>query len=265
MAEGKLVTDAPLRKIGRRRQTLTDLAYQELRDAILLRRLKPGDPLGLDQIAEQLGMSRTPVNLALSRLHAEGLVSYNEHLGFVVRALTAKELREIYDLRLMCELHAVATGLPEAKAEHIEEIANIQEQIASSTDWADTKAFLRFWELDGGFHSTIVRLSPSDLLQEWFGLLHYHIHGARLGLIAPHPRPFQQMLEEHGSIVAALRRRDVAEAQEALRRHIIRSRDVSLARLAALNDGATPESLFGSQRNQELHRPDFPPKASPET
>ncbi|MBI2942256.1 MAG: GntR family transcriptional regulator [Chloroflexi bacterium] len=230
-------SDGPVKRVGRKRQTLADLAYQELLEAILYRRLQPGEALGLDQLAGQLGMSRTPVNLALSRLHAEGLVSYGEHLGFVVRVLTAEELSSIYELRLLYELHAVATGLPEAPAEQIEQIAAIQGQIESSTDWVDPEAFRRFWELDGQFHRTIVRLSRNDLLQGYFERLHYHILGARLGLSARHEAPFQAMLREHAAIVAALRERDVPVAQEALRRHIIRSRDVSLSRLAALAEG----------------------------
>jgi DNA-binding GntR family transcriptional regulator len=208
-------------------------------EAIIFRRLKPGDPLGLDQLAEQLGMSRTPVNLALSRLHADGLASYNGHMGFVVRVLTARELRDIYDLRLVCELHAVEAGLPAVPASHIEEIATIHRLIESSTDWSSADAFRRFWDLDAQFHEAIVRLSDNAILMEWFSKLHYHIHAARLGLQAPQARPFHLMLQEHAAIVAALRQRDVPTTQEALRRHITRARDVSLARLAALADDAS--------------------------
>src|SRR5215203_3891728 len=95
------VANGPLLPVGASRGTLADVAYQQLLDAIIDGRLTPGDSLGLDQVASMLGMSRTPVNLALSRLHAERLVSYRNHAGFYVRALTPQELREIYDVRLM--------------------------------------------------------------------------------------------------------------------------------------------------------------------
>lgn len=224
---------APLRSVGQRRETLADLAYKELLEAIELRRLDAGQPLGLEQLARQLGMSRTPVNLALSRLHAEGVVSYSTHLGFYVRALTADELRDMYDLRLMCERHAVETGLPNAPSEALGEIAAIQERIVLSTDWAEQQAFRRFWELDGQFHRRIVRLAPNEQLQEWFGRLSYHVHGARLALRVPLAGAFEAMLREHAAIVDALHRRDVPTAQLWLRQHITRSRDVTLARLAA--------------------------------
>jgi DNA-binding GntR family transcriptional regulator len=248
MAMLEAETNTPLKRVGRRRQTLADLAYQELMEAIIFRRLRPGDPLGLDQLAAQLGMSRTPVNLALSRLHAEGLVSYNEHLGFLVRVLTAKDVRDIYDLRLVCELHAIEGGLPTAETADLAAIAVLHQQIEASTDWATADAFRRFWELDGQFHQAIVHLSDNAILLEWFAKLHYHIHAARLGLQAPQAQPFQQMLEEHAAIVAALDARDVAAARAALRRHIVRSRDVTLARLAALSNGAAPDDPNGLAR-----------------
>ena len=224
---------APLRSVGQRRETLTDLAYKELLEAIELRKLHAGQPLGLDHLARQLGMSRTPVNLALSRLHADGVVSYSGHMGFYVRALTLEELRDMYDLRLMCELHAVETGLPGAPAERLEEIAAIQQEIVSSTGWAEQQAFRRFWELDGRFHRRIVRLSPNEQLQEWFGRLSYHVHGARLALREPQAAAYEAMLREHASIVDALLRKEVPAAQVRLRQHITRSRDVTLARRAA--------------------------------
>jgi DNA-binding GntR family transcriptional regulator len=225
-----------LKSVGQRRETLADLAYKELLEAIELRRLESGQPLVLDQLARQLGMSRTPVNLALSRLHADGVVSYSGHLGFYVRSLSADELRDMYDLRLMCELHAVETGLPAASAERIEEIATIQDQIRSTTGWTDQQAFRRFWELDGAFHRSIVRLSPNDQLQEWFGRLSYHVHGARLALREPRADAYEAMLHEHAAIVEALRRRDVPATQAKVREHVTRSRDVTLARRARGED-----------------------------
>jgi DNA-binding GntR family transcriptional regulator len=226
-------TASPLRSVGQRRETLADLAYKELLEAIELRKLGAGQPLGLGSLARQLGMSRTPVNLALSRLHADGVVSYSGHMGFYVRALTPAELRDMYDLRLMCELHALQTGLPGAPMERLAEIAASQQEIVATTGWAEQQAFRRFWDLDGRFHRQIVRLSPNEQLQEWFGRLSYHVHGARLALREPQAAAYEAMLREHAGIVEALLQKDVPAAQARLRQHITRSRDVTLARRAA--------------------------------
>ena len=239
MAVQGMASVPAVRNVGRQRDTLVDMAYKELLEAILYRRLQPGEPLGLDRMAAQLGMSRTPVNLALSRLHGDGLVSYLEHVGFVVRVLTEKELYDIFDLRLLYEQHAVESGLASAPAACIEKVAALHEEIKLSTDWVDPEAYRRFWELDGQFHRAIVRLSPNELLQEWFGRLHYHMLGVRLGLLAREALPFELMFREHDAIVGALRAADVAAAREALRRHITRSCEVSIARLAKANAAAS--------------------------
>jgi DNA-binding GntR family transcriptional regulator len=230
--EAEQSTAPALKSVGQRRETLADMAYKELLEAIELRRFGAGQSLGLDQLAKQLGMSRTPVNLALSRLHADGVVSYAGHLGFYVRSLSVDELRDMYDLRLMCELHAVETGLPGAAAERVEEIAAIHDQIRSTTAWDDQQAFRRFWELDGAFHRHIVQLSPNAQLQEWFGRLSYHVHGARLAMLEPRADAYQAMLHEHAAIVEALRSKDVVTARARVRDHVTRSREVTLARHA---------------------------------
>jgi DNA-binding GntR family transcriptional regulator len=217
---------------------LADVAYQQLLDAIIDGRLKPGDALGLDQVASQLGMSRTPVNLALSRLNAERLVSYRNHAGFFVRALTAQELREIYDVRLMYERHAVEVGIAGAEPAQLEAIAAIQDDIERTTNWAEREAFLRFFRLDAQFHGRIVALAGNELLSKLFADLSYQVHGARYGLRAPQYDSFDRMATEHRAIVAALQARDATAAQDALRRHIARARDVAIQRLLAQQDAA---------------------------
>jgi DNA-binding GntR family transcriptional regulator len=226
-------TNGVLLPVGAGHGTLADVAYQQLLDAIIDGRLKPGDALGLDQVASQLGMSRTPVNLALSRLSAERLVSYRNHAGFFVRAVTPQELREIYDVRLMYERCAVELGLAGAAAVDVEAIAAMQDEIERTTNWREREAFLRFFRLDAQFHGRIVALADNDLLRKLFADLSYQVHGARYGLRAPQFDSFDVMAREHRAIVAALRARDLAGTQDALRDHITRARDVAIERLLA--------------------------------
>jgi DNA-binding GntR family transcriptional regulator len=230
----ELIDGPPLKKVGGLRRTLGDLAYKELLDAILYRRLVPGESLGLDRLATQLGMSRTPVNLALSRLYAEGLVSYNEHTGFVVRTLTVKELDEIYDLRLLYEIHAVEVGLRSSSEAQLDEIAALAEQFIANADWEGPDVYRRALEFDYLFHRSILRLAGSALLEEAYDRLHYPLQSFRLGLVARQRRPVEQVIAEHTAIVAALAEHDVGAAQARLRLHIEGARDRALERLDAL-------------------------------
>jgi GntR family transcriptional regulator, rspAB operon transcriptional repressor len=240
-------TNGALSPVGASHGTLADVAYQQLLEAIIDGRLKPGDALGLDQVASQLGMSRTPVNLALSRLNAERLVSYRNHAGFFVRAVTPQELREIYDVRLMYERSAVEVGIGGAELAQLEALAAIQDEIERSTNWVEREAFLRFFRLDAQFHSRIVALASNELLSKLFGDLSYHVHGARFGLHAPQYDSFDLMTKEHRAILGALFARDSTAAQDSLRRHINRARDVAIQRLIAQQSATDTSGPAGGE------------------
>jgi DNA-binding GntR family transcriptional regulator len=85
---------------------LNEQVYEELRMRVLTRRHKPGEKLSLHVLADELGVSRSPVHHALTRLVSEGLLSVKARRGYYVTPVTAVALAEGYDVRLALELHA---------------------------------------------------------------------------------------------------------------------------------------------------------------
>ncbi|NUR89969.1 MAG: GntR family transcriptional regulator [Nonomuraea sp.] len=83
------------------------MAYDIIRECIITGVLAPGEHLRQEELAERLGVSRIPVRTALMQLESEGLVSFHPHRGAVVRTLTVEQVREIYELRLLLETHAL--------------------------------------------------------------------------------------------------------------------------------------------------------------
>ena len=81
------------------RRKVTDWVYEEIRDAIIDLRLRPGEPLREATIAAQLGVSKTPIREALARLEQEGLVETTSFKGAVVSGYSPRDLEEIYELR----------------------------------------------------------------------------------------------------------------------------------------------------------------------
>ena len=84
----------------------TDVAYEHIRKKILNGEYLPGRPLMTEVLAEEIGVSRTPVRDALRKLETDGLVSIQPHLGASVKKIQLKEFRELCDLRLALESHA---------------------------------------------------------------------------------------------------------------------------------------------------------------
>lgn len=86
--------------------SLTDIAYRQVRDAILSGTYTAGQPLGQEEIANQIGTSRVPLREALQRLEAEGLVVLRPRRGYIVTSLDPDEIRDIFDIRMMLEERA---------------------------------------------------------------------------------------------------------------------------------------------------------------
>src|SRR5579883_1759646 len=88
--------------------------YATIREGILRRRFLPGERLVPDDLARELGTSRTPVQEALKRLALEGLVEIQPRRGTVVTRVTAKDVAELAEIRLMIEVHAAAAAVQRA-------------------------------------------------------------------------------------------------------------------------------------------------------
>jgi DNA-binding GntR family transcriptional regulator len=103
-----------------RATTTADLVIASIRDAILAGRLQPGETLVERRLAEQLGVSKTPVREALIALSAAGLVTDSPNRGCVVREPDAEEIRQAYELRGLIEPWAVARTVRRARDEAVE-------------------------------------------------------------------------------------------------------------------------------------------------
>lgn len=98
-------------------RTLAARAYEALHDAIVTAKLRPGQRVRLDELAQLLGMSVMPVREALRRLEAVSLVQFEPHRGATVASLSTAELNEVFGIRAMVEPAAIARAAPEFTAE----------------------------------------------------------------------------------------------------------------------------------------------------
>ena len=104
---------------------MTDWVYEEVRQAIIELRLKPGEALREAAIAEQLGVSKTPVREALARLEQEGLVETTSFKGAVVSGYSPEDLQEVYELRELLEGAAARAAATSASDEALERLRTL--------------------------------------------------------------------------------------------------------------------------------------------
>jgi DNA-binding GntR family transcriptional regulator len=184
--------------------------HAELREQIILLDLPPGTRLREEQLAEQFGVSRTPIRQVLDRLEFEGLVEQGEGRGARVSSLDAKELRDIWAMRLrIAEMVADFVRLPSGTST-IEKLAEIRNELAELKETRDMRAlgalYNRYHEVMLGVISNAALVRIHDLL---------YVQTARVWMqFLPEmdiDREIDVMAEEVGETMAALAEGSIGE------------------------------------------------------
>ena len=104
--------------------SLSQSAYNQIKDAICQGQIAPGDILSESQLASQLSMSRTPVREALRTLASEGFVDIRNGIGAYVKPLSSKDMEDLYEVRCLLEMQAIKTSIyriPDAEINALEQ------------------------------------------------------------------------------------------------------------------------------------------------
>jgi len=203
--------------MSKRYQTKQEWVYSTLKDAIQHCTLAPGTRLTLDELAEQLQVSRVPVREALLQLQAEGLVDMTPHTGAVVSPIS---LDSIHELFMILEELEVLSGRVVAEKSSSTDLKNLEDVLIGMEE-AIAKGNLERWsELNTEFHREICRLSGMPFLQQitektlerWDRLRRCYLTEVL------HKRT-TQALEEHRQIYAALKEGNAEIVERLVRNH----------------------------------------------
>jgi DNA-binding GntR family transcriptional regulator len=216
-----------------KRQRASDEVYESLRQAILNATFAPGERLQVDEIAEKLGVSITPVRSAIQQLSVEGLIEIRPRSGTYVAALSVADVRQTSEIR--CALECLAGELAIARLTEAD-LAQFRALLKAMAAPVETPKARRAHELDNTrFHKLLIACSGNRRLIEMYESLNAHLQIARLhGRDADWQERLALESTEHEEIVGALETHNVKKVQEALRRHILRA---SASMIATL-DGA---------------------------
>jgi DNA-binding GntR family transcriptional regulator len=211
--------------------SLVDEAYRALKAAIRENVLPPGHQAAEADIAQQLGMSRTPVHEAIIRLQEEGLVQVMPRRGVLVCAISAEDIREIYDVLIALEGMAASllASLPaDAAASACEALERETASMESALQGGDLLAWAA---ADDRFHHLLTERCGNRRLARMAATVVDQSHRSRLLTLHLRPQPVASAAEHRG-ITEAIRRGDAAAAEAAARAHRIRAQDALLPLLA---------------------------------
>lgn len=194
---------------------LRDVVFNTLRQAILKGELAPGERLMEIQLAERLGVSRTPIREAIRKLELEGLVLMIPRKGAEVAKISEKSLRDVLEVRRSMEELAIELACQRMTEEGIQKLVEAQRAFAQAIASGDAMAIA---ESDEGYHAVIYNGTDNPRLVQILNNLREQMYRYRLEYIKD--ADLQILLVEHETILKAIKHRHVAEAKETMRAHI---------------------------------------------
>lgn len=208
---------APKRRDNDRpRQTLVDRAYTAIRRRVLDNVYPPGFQALEQDLAEDLGISRTPLREALIRLQNEGLVEVKPRHGMRVLPVSPTDMKEIYEVLTALESLAAELAARRNPPEHeIKPLIQASRDMATALDADDLDAWA---DADERFHRHLIALSQNRLIAQSVLNLWDRAHRARMFTLRMRPKPVNST-REHMTLVETIRKGDARGAFEANRGH----------------------------------------------
>jgi len=198
-------------------EPLTKMAYEALRSSILLNKMTTDIIYNEKNLAEKLGISRTPVREALLELSSQGLVTFLPRKGVIIKKFTDHDVEEIFELRCILETGALKKACSQRKLLDLTEIKQyvaVQRCITTGN-----KNVSNFMEMDRNFHMAFARLTGNQRLITIMENIRDITHIMGSHALSTEGR-MKEVVEEHDNILQAVLKGNVDNALEHLENHL---------------------------------------------
>ncbi len=196
--------------------SLSDLAYQQIKQRILQLEFRPGQFLNESNICEMLNIGRTPVHQAVHRLMLEGLLEIVPRKGLLIRPDSMNEVLNLLEARCALEPNIAALAAERATPAHIRQLQELLREALAINDGNDRN---RHMEIDREFHHLIADAASNPVLADVIRPLHER-SGRLWHLQLKIPDDIQQTEIEHQAILDAIVRGDKETAARAMQAHL---------------------------------------------
>lgn len=195
---------------------LRDVVFNTLRQAILKGELEPGERLMEIQLADRLGVSRTPIREAIRKLELEGLVVMIPRKGAEVARITEKDLKDVLEVRCALEELAVELACEKITASEIEELRKNVKEFKKAIHGKDVTALA---EKDVAFHDIIFGATGNERLIQILNNLREQMYRYRVEYLKD-AQTHEKLVSEHEAIICDLEEGKVEEAKKNIDDHI---------------------------------------------
>lgn len=199
------------------RSLLKERAYDHIKRGLLNSEYPPGSFLSERQLAEELGMSKTPVKSALERLESEGYIAVSPQQGIVVRELSVHEIADLYEIRVALEAYCLRTLAGNLNPV---QIAQLRENLQAQTRLRGSADVVKRVQLDTAFHVLFMEFLGNQEVLRAFVQLRDKLRRVLTQVFRLSPVRLDSSCEEHATIAAAVIDGDGARAANLIVRHL---------------------------------------------
>ena len=207
-----------------RRRALREETYQAIKRAILRGKVKPGKRLKEEQLAAEIGTSRTPVREAFHKLEQEELVTRLPRGGFVVREWSRSDVEEIFGIRSVLESYAAFLAME--KMDKVK-LGMLEDKLRESEEYVKRGETEKLIQLNTEFHDILYKSSNSPKLYHMINNLRDYFYRYRVAILGVNGIP-QRSLRDHKEMLSAMKKKDSALVEKLVREHILRGKEIAL-------------------------------------
>lgn len=201
------------------KKSCAELAYQSIRGLILNGEIKEGQLISENQIAEYLNMSRTPVREAIRRLEAEQVLESRQGLGTILRTLTLKDIRDLFEVREHLEMIAAETAMRQISDEDIQDLECALNDMLEDSKQGTVVTMERFAKTDSWIHDLLIDRSENEYVKYLMDKIYFHV--ARYRAISFEVSfNVEESTQQHLDLLECMKRRDQEELKSKISAHI---------------------------------------------
>lgn len=201
---------------------LREVIFNTIREAIIVGELRPGERLMEVQLAEKMGVSRTPVREAIRKLELEGLVEMLPRKGAHVAEVSVKDIMDVLEVRASLDGLATLLAAERMTEDEIKELKHVYGQFANYVEKENLQGSIK---KDVEFHDIIYRSSRNDKLQQISSNLREQVQRFRVIYLKGYNNP-KNIVAEHMEIIDAITSKNGEKARTVAQEHIKRQEEV---------------------------------------
>ena len=223
-----------VRSVIEKRKTLKEQIVDSIKEAIATGEMKAGEKICETKLAEDLGISRTPLREAIQTLEAEGFLKVVPRKGAVVSSFSSKDIEDIYEIKASLEglaARLAAKNLTDQEIGRLEEVNNQLRAIVPG----DERSVSRFFRIHNQFHDIFLKASHNERLYQLNCQLMGPFKRFRLSSLAI-PGRFEEAVSTHDEIIKVFKARDAVQAEALVMKNVLDGGRALLKKLESEGD-----------------------------